>query len=170
MERSLPAIILILFITGLLSCSERQSPNNAISAEEANALLDNWHKAAATANAELFFGSMTQDAIYLGTDPAERWQRDELRQWSKKFFDRDKAWDFKPLNRELYFSADKETLWFEETLDTWMGTCRGSGVVIQEDEGLKIAHYNLAVLIENEKIQDFISLREQELTTDSIAN
>ena len=125
-------------------------------------MLDNWHKAAATADEDTFLGSMTKDGIYLGTDASERWLRDELKEWSAKYFERDSAWDFKPHSRNIYFSKDSKTAWFEEKLDTWMGECRGSGVVVQTNEGWKIKHYNLAVTISNDKIQDFIKLISKE--------
>ncbi len=121
-------------------------------------VLDNWHRAAATADAEAFFGAMAPDGIYLGTDATERWLRDELREWSKTYFDRGKAWDFTPSDRQLYFSEDGRTAWFEEKLATWMGPCRGSGVLTKGPEGWKISHYNLAVLVPNDKIQGVIEL------------
>ncbi|MCB9296923.1 MAG: nuclear transport factor 2 family protein [Lewinellaceae bacterium] len=123
-----------------------------------NGLLDNWHRAAATAHEEAFFGSMTADAIYLGTDASERWLRDELRDWAKAAFERDTAWAFTPHSRQLYFAQNGQTAWFEEKLDTWMGPCRGSGVLAKTADGWKIRHYNLAVLVPNEKIQAFIEL------------
>jgi hypothetical protein len=57
------------------------------------------------------------------------------------------------------FSADKKTAWFDENLATWMGGCRGSGVCELVNGDWKISYYNLTVLIENEKIQQFIKLR-----------
>lgn len=121
-------------------------------------LMDEWHRAAATADEEVFFGSMTKDGIYLGTDPSERWLRDELRQLAQKAFEREVAWAFTPKDRQWYFNGSKDVAWFEELLDTWMGTCRGSGVVVKTPEGWKIKHYNLAVTIANEQIQGFIEL------------
>jgi len=119
-------------------------------------LLDNWHKAAATADEALFFGSMTEDGIYIGTDASERWVRDELAAWSKKYFERESAWDFTPLERTIYLDRDKETAWFEESLDTWMGECRGSGVLVLQKEGWKIKHYHLSVTVPNDNINQFL--------------
>jgi hypothetical protein len=133
--------------------TERTQPE-----QEIHAFLDDWHQAAATADAEGFFGAMAEDAIYLGTDASERWLRDELREWAKEAFQGEVAWAFTPSERRLYFTSDKKTAWFEEKLDTWMGTCRGSGVVQQLDGAWKLKHYNLAVLIPNEKIEDFRKL------------
>jgi len=123
-------------------------------------LMDSWHNAAATADEDVFFGSMTQDCIYLGTDETEKWKRDELKEWSKEYFDRESAWSFTAFDREIYFTKDANTAWFDEKLNTWMGICRGSGVLIRTDEGWKLKHYNLAVTVPNEKINGFIELVE----------
>lgn len=127
--------------------------------EAIHQLLDQWHQAAATADAGAFFGKMTPDAVYLGTDASERWLRDELRKWAAFAFEREAAWAFHPYDRQLYFSADGQTAWFEEMLDTEnMGTCRGSGVLTLTEEGWKIRHYDLAVMVPNEKMADFRQL------------
>ena len=123
-----------------------------------NAFMDQWHLAAATADEDVFFGSMTKDGIYLGTDDSERWLRDELKTWAKFAFDREVAWDFKPHSREIYFSEDLKTAWFEEKLDTWMGPCRGSGVVTYNNGRWKIKHYNLAVTVPNDAVDEFKEL------------
>lgn len=128
---------------------------------ELNEIMDNWHQAAATADADAFFGTMTQDGIYLGTDPSERWLRDELRSWAGKAFEREVAWAFTPRDRVWYFNPSQDVAWFEELLDTWMGTCRGSGVMVKTAEGWKLKHYNLAVTIANEKIKGFIELTKE---------
>ena len=124
-------------------------------------LLDNWHKAAATADADTFFGSMAKHCIYLGTDASERWLRDELREWAKSAFEREVAWAFTPSDRHIYFSEDKQTAWFEELLDTWMGVCRGSGVLQQIDGEWKLVHYDLAIMVPNEKVEAFKELMKK---------
>lgn len=124
-----------------------------------NKMLNAWHLAAATADEDAFFGSMTPDGIYLGTDATERWLRDDMREWSKQYFEKETAWDFKPRDRQIYLSSDGQTAWFEELLDTWMGVCRGSGVLQKTDSGeWKIRHYNLAVTVPNDVINGFIEL------------
>lgn len=127
-------------------------------AKTIHSLMDNWHRAAATADEDTFFGSMAEDGIYLGTDATERWLRDDMREWSKEYFERESAWDFTAMERHVYFSEDGRTAWFEEELDTWMGICRGSGVLTLTNDGWKIRHYNLAVTVPNEVIEGFIEL------------
>jgi len=51
--------------------------------------------------------------------------------------------------------------WFDEDLNTWMRGCRGSGIMIKKKGEWKLVYYNLTVLIENEKIQKFIDLRDE---------
>jgi len=133
----------------------KETPN---AQKDINQLLDAWHAAAATADEDIFFGSMTADGIYIGTDATERWLRDELKEWSKEYFEGDSAWDFTPLNREVYLDADGEIAWFEESLDTWMGECRASGVLTQTKEGWKIKHYHLSVTIPNDNVDQFLPI------------
>ena len=121
-------------------------------------LMDDWHHAAAVADEDVFFGSMTADGIYLGTDDSERWLRDDMAEWADPYFQKETAWAFTAKDRELYFAEDGLTAWFEERLDTWMGPCRGSGVVRLTPEGWKIAHYNLAILVPNDKVDGFLEL------------
>jgi hypothetical protein len=147
-----------LFFCFLLGFSFLKIPAQE-SENQINKLLDNWHLAAAHADEETFFGSMTKDAHYIGTDEKEDWTRDEMRTWAKQFFDRDSAWDFKKKNRNIYLYENQKLAWFDETLDTWMGVCRGSGVVILTDGGWKIQHYVLSVAVPNDKIDAYLKLK-----------
>ncbi len=130
--------------------------------QEINDLMDAWHKAAAEADEDVFFDqTMTEDAIYLGTDASERWLRDELKEWSKKYFAKESAWSFTAKQRNIYFSNDGKTAWFEELLDTWMGDCRGSGVLEKTSMGWKLKHYDLSMLVPNDKVQTYLKLLKE---------
>lgn len=120
--------------------------------------IDNWHQAAAVADADAFFGAMAPNGIYIGTDASERWLRDELRSWAKNAFERESAWAFTASGRKVYYSADQRYAWWEELLDTWMGDCRGSGVAVWDNGRWQILHYHLSVTVPNDKIQGFINL------------
>jgi ketosteroid isomerase-like protein len=123
--------------------------------------LNDWHHAAAQANAEVFFNSIADDGIYIGTDATERWTKAEFIQFAKPYFDKGKAWDFKPYNRDLHVSKNGQYVWFSELLDTWMGVCRGSGILEYTPKGWKIHQYHLSVTVPNDLIRDFISLVDQ---------
>ena len=111
----------------------------------------------------LLFRSVSQSRydVFLGTAPGERWTKAEFMAFCKPYFDKGKAWDFKPSNRHWHFAADGKVAYFDEDLDTWMQGCRGSGVFVLEAGEWRLAYYNLTVLIENEKIKPFIELRKQ---------
>jgi hypothetical protein len=61
------------------------------------------------------------------------------------------------------YSENKKMAWFDEDLDTWMRGCRGSGIMVNKKGEWKLVYYNLTVLIENEKVQSFIKLRDEPL-------
>jgi len=125
---------------------------------DVNQFIDAWHLAATKADATTFFGSMADDAIYIGTDASERWTKTEFVAFAKPYFDRGKAWDFKPRDRDVHVTSDKQNVWFSELLDTWMGLCRGSGVLVRTPLGWKIQQYHLSVTVPNAIIKDFIAL------------
>lgn len=129
-----------------------------------NTRIDNWHLAAAKADFNAYFGAVNNDFVFLGTAPGERWTKKEFEAFCKPYFDEGKAWDFKATDRAWVFSKNKKIAWFDENLDTWMEGCRGSGIVVKEKGEWKIAYYNLTVLIENEKIEEFIDLRNAPIT------
>ncbi len=118
-----------------------------------DAMLTEWHQAATNAYADTYFGLMTDDSYFIGTDASERWNRSEFQSFAKGAFKEAPAWDFKLLERNIEMDEDKNRVWFDEKLDTWMGICRGSGVAVNTPEGWKIKHYVLSVTIPNDKVR-----------------
>ena len=150
-------VVVILSLSTLVSfLYAQQNQNNA--EVSLNKLIDQWHLDAAKPNFFRYFEVTTDDFIFLGTAPGERWNKTQFKQFAKPYFDAGKAWDFKPSNRNWVFSENQKIAWFDEDLATWMNSCRGSGVFVKEGKNWKLAYYNLTVLIENEKIQEFIKL------------
>jgi len=125
--------------------------------------LDDWHLAASEANYDGYFGQMDDSFIFLGTAPGERWDKKQFSDFSKPYFDKGKAWSFTASNRMWNFSKNGKMAWFDEDLDTWMRGCRGSGILLRKKGEWKLVYYNLTVLIENEKINAFIDLRDQKI-------
>lgn len=128
-----------------------------------NKFIDDWHLAASNADFNSYFNKMAENTIFIGTAPNERWTKSEFISFAKPYFDKGKAWDFKAKNRNWSFSTDNKTAWFDEDLTTWMEDCRGTGVVQFLNDEWKIVLYDLHVVIENEKIQEFIKLRKSEV-------
>ena len=81
--------------------------------------------------------------------------------FSKPYFDKGKAWDFETLERNIYVNSSGEFVWFDELLRTWMGTCRGSGVLEKIENSWKIKHYVLSVSIPNEDINRVITIKKK---------
>ncbi|HIB38063.1 nuclear transport factor 2 family protein [Mesonia sp.] len=145
-------VYLILFLSfGLWAQQEKK---------QVNILLESWHQAAAEANFENYFNLMTKDAVFIGTDASENWQLEDFKSFSKPYFDKDKAWTFHPLERNIYFSKNKKTAWFDELLETDLGICRGSGVLTLTKEGWKIQHYVLSIAIPNENVSKIKQLND----------
>ncbi len=126
-----------------------------------NLVLDNWHKAAAEANFDNYFGVFTKSAHYIGTDAGENWDVNSFKAYAKPFFDRGRAWSFTSLQRNIYFSADKKTAWFDELLNTQMKICRGSGVLIKEKGKWKIDHYVLSMTIPNDNTTEVVKIKSK---------
>ncbi len=129
--------------------------------EKIETVLDKWHKAAAEASFDNYFGLMTEEAVFIGTDATENWQLEAFKQFSKPYFDRGKAWSFEARERNIYLSPDSQLAWFDELLETWMGICRGSGVLTKTSGDWKIAHYVLSATIPNDDMDEVIQIKKE---------
>jgi SnoaL-like domain len=119
--------------------------------QQVGAVLDAWHHAAAAADESSYFSYFAARGVFMGTDATERWTVPQFQAWAKPHFAKHKAWNFTPKDRHIDFSADGQTAWFDEMLDTPnLGLCRGSGVLVRESGAWKIAQYNLSIPIPNE--------------------
>lgn len=151
------SITTCLFL-GLVAPAQADSKKSQV-----DTVLDDWHAAAAAADEDRYFSYFTRDAVFLGTDAGERWTRDEFRKFADPYFKKGKAWNFKPVSRHVSYSADGKTAWFDEALNTPnLGPARGSGVLVLETDGWKIAQYNLSVPIPNSIVKDVIKMIEAE--------
>jgi len=147
--------------------AEKESPatentgSQTVSKEEINKVLEEWHSAAAQANFEEYFGLMSGDGIFIGTDATENWENKEFREFAKPYFDKGKAWNFTTLERNIYVSENGETAWFDELLNTHMGICRGSGVLEKTQNAWKIKHYVLSIAIPNENVDEITQIKKE---------
>ncbi|MBE14902.1 MAG: nuclear transport factor 2 family protein [Dokdonia sp.] len=153
-------IILAYFLLAIPFLAQGQTTtSNKTAKAKIDQTLMAWHQAAADANFDAYFDKMTRDAVFLGTDATENWQNDAFRNFSKPYFDKGKAWSFTTLERNIYVSEDEQYAWFDEHLDTQMGICRGSGILVNEKGEWKIKHYVLSIAIPNENVKDVTALK-----------
>ena len=153
-------IVIVVIGLVLFGCKSSQPKNNLNVKSEINLILNDWHKAAGQANFNAYFDVLTEDAIYIGTDPTENWNKQEFIKFSKPYFDRGRAWNFTTLERNIYFSSDNKTVWFDELLNTQMKICRGSGVLVADEKGnWKIKHYVLSMTIPNDNTDEVIKIK-----------
>ncbi len=159
-------LIFTLFVIVLiLSCKESKeiinNKNETAIKEKANLIINNWHKAASEANYKNYFGAMDSLSVFIGTDASENWNKKEFSAFSKPYFDKGKAWNFTPLKRNIYISKNQKIVWFDELLKTWMGICRGSGVLEKQGEKWKIKHYVLSMTIPNDNVNQVFNINKE---------
>jgi ketosteroid isomerase-like protein len=124
-----------------------------------NETINTWHKAASDANFKTYFELMTENAVFIGTDANEYWNKQEFQNYAKPHFDKGKAWSFTALERHVYFDASGNTAWFDELLNTQMKICRGSGVLVKVGKQWKIKHYVLSMTIPNDSSKAVIAIK-----------
>ena len=146
--------LLILVVTACAPIKNMENQKNEI-----NSILDNWHKAAAEANYEKYFGAMSEKSIFIGTDATENWNKKQFQAFAKPYFDKGKAWNFKAIERNIYFSENGKVVWFDELLSTQMKICRGSGVLALENGQWKIKHYVLSMTVPNENVEEIVKIK-----------
>ena len=146
----------LLLVVGLFTASA-QSPRSE--EQKIAAILDAWHKAAAQAQFDAYFGLMTSDAIFIGTDAKENWNKTAFQAFVKPYFDRGKAWNFTAIDRHIFLDAKGKIAWFDELLSTQMKICRGSGVLEKVGKEWKIKHYVLSMTIPNENVDEVVKIK-----------
>lgn len=149
--------IFLLFVV-LVSC--KSTKDTVVSdKDQIDIVLDSWHKAAAEANYEAYFGFMAEDAVFIGTDATENWNKTAFQAYAKPHFDKGKAWSFTALERHIYFDETGKTAWFDELLNTQMKICRGSGVLVKTGKQWKIKQYVLSMTIPNDNSGEVIKAK-----------
>ena len=145
-----PAVIFLFLFTSLNYFSQ-----NTLKLDE---VLNNWHQAASDADFESYFALMTNESIFIGTAPGERWSKEAFMAFSKPYFDKGKAWDFKALERNIYLNDAGNFAWFDENLQTNRGTFRGSGILEKIGKEWTMHHYVLSVPIPNDDMNEVVKI------------
>ncbi len=122
-------------------------------------MLDSFNLAAANADYKQYFNFFTDDAIFIGTDATEYWNKKSFMIWAKPFFDQKQTWNFKSISRNIYFGKCSDIAWFDELLNTPMKICRGSGVVVKQNKQWKVQQYVLSATIPNSQMDAVIKMK-----------
>jgi ketosteroid isomerase-like protein len=158
--------MLLVACAGSASVPTPASPGAIVDRSAASAAiareLDDFHDAAAHADEARYFAHFSDDAVFLGTDATERWDAAAFHAFAHPHFAAGKAWSFHATRRAITVSADGRFGYFDEDLATEkLGPARGSGVVVLRDGGWKIAQYNLAIVVPNERFAELRALLER---------
>ena len=148
-------LITLLTVFGVFSIQNTEEEK-----KEIDSVINQWHKAASEANFDNYFGLMTDDAVFIGTDASENWNIKDFKAYSKPHFDKGKAWTFHTLERNIYVDKSNKIAWFDELLDTSFKICRGSGVLEKANGKWKIKHYVLSMTIPNETSDEVIAVKD----------
>lgn len=159
------ALVLLATLTPVLS-AQATPPTPPAETAATSAVLDAFHAAAAKADEEAYFALLAPNAVFLGTDATERWDKAAFRTFAHPYFANGTGWTYTPRNRHLGFSRDGRVAWFDEMLDNAnYGECRGSGVLEKGEGGWKIVQYNLSVPMPNDIAADLVArIREAKKT------
>lgn len=121
-------------------------------------VLDRLHVLASQANGAEYFSLFTEDAVFIGTDSAERWPMALFKPYAQARFDTGTGWTYRAAERNVYIAPCRTAAWFDERLQHARGEARGSGVLLLQDGEWKIAQYHLCVPIPNDLLQPFCQI------------
>ena len=150
--------LLAVVLPAVAGCATAAAPASDPAAE-AGRVLDELHAAAAAADGARYFSLFAPDAVFLGTDAKERWTVEEFRAYAEPFFAKGKGWTYVPRDRHLFLAEDGRTAWFDERVDNERyGELRGTGVLRLVEGSWRVAQYNLAFPVPNEKVPAFLEM------------
>lgn len=130
-------------------------------------VIDDFHDAAAHGDRDRYLGHLTDDAVFMGTDEWERWPKhpDFVNYVGSRFKD-GSGWNYRSVDRKIRVADSGDIAWFDEVVfSETNGRFRGTGVVVRESDGWKIAHYAMSFLVLNENWEDVIELTKKTRAT-----
>lgn len=157
MRQSIVLAAALVFLATLAPALPAQAPPPSETAA-VSAVLDSFHTAAARADEEAYFGLLAPNAVFLGTDATERWDKAAFQAFAHPYFAKGTAWTFTPRDRHVDLSRDGRFAWFDELLDSaTYGECRGTGALEKGEGGWKIVQYHLTIPMPNDLAKDFVA-------------
>ena len=119
--------------------------------EEAHRVVDDWHQSASVADRDRYLGHFAPDAVFLGTDPEERWDLSSFTAYVDTYFAPPyQGWTFEPSDRHVALGLNSEIAWFDEKLSSKKyGSVRGTGVLRRVGDSWKLSHYSMTLAVPN---------------------
>ncbi len=149
-----------LAAAGTASPAERTtySPSDALLIKDAHSTVDDWHQAAAAGDRDRYLGHFAPDAVYMGTDPSERWDLATFTAYVQEHFQPGAGWSYQPSNRHIMLGSGSTMAWFDEELESnGYGALRGTGVMRRDSDEWKIVHYSMVFTVPNEVRSEVIN-------------
>lgn len=146
-------VLALALLTGLIAAPARA----ATPEQQIAATLDALHAAAAKADGPAYFALYTPDAVFIGTDAAERWDISAFKAYASPFFAKGQGWTYVPRERHITIAPIdcRCVAWFDELLDSASyGTSRGTGTLVLTADGWKVSQYALTFPIPNDLAKD----------------
>lgn len=160
MKNIIQISIVLLLITVITTVGQTaKKDKNEKSRQQIITLLDEFNVAAANADFDKYFDFYAEDAIFIGTDATENWDKKSFMVWAKPFFDKKRTWNFKSIQRNIFFDKTGNVAWFDELLNTQMKICRGSGVLVKQNGKWKVSQYVLSMTIPNEQVDEIVKIK-----------
>ncbi|MDO6444896.1 nuclear transport factor 2 family protein [Colwellia sp. 1_MG-2023] len=149
--------VLLCFGIFIVATSAFAQPN--IEKTIVNQTLERFHQAAAEANYVRYFDLFAEQAVFLGTDGNERWTKEAFKQFVMPHFSKGNGWLYTKIQRNISLVKDKDIAFFDELLfNKNYGQCRGTGILIKENNTWKILQYNLSIPVPNEISEQIVGL------------
>lgn len=124
--------------------------------EQVNMLLNQLHESAVSADWATYFTLYHPDAIFIGTDATERWNMTQF----KAFATPTKGWRYDLQSRHLLQIGDV-VVFDEQLFSPAYGVSRGTGALINTENGWKIAQYHLSFPIPNAQAKRITTMIKQ---------
>ena len=159
----------------VLAPQETQAADTAVGPGARGAVdrvLNELHLAASAADAARYFALFAPDAVFLGTDPGERWTFEEFWAYARSNFEDGTGWTYEPRDRNVFLNDEESVAWFDEVLyNATYGICRGTGVLTRTGETWAISQYSLSIPVPNDLTRNVVNMiqaqgrENSELTT-----
>ncbi len=149
-------VTLLTVLFAAIACAQ-QPDAHAVAIE---AVLDDFHNAAANGDKDRYLKHLTDDAVFMGTDEMERWPKDpNFTDYVNARFQNGRGWEYRSVERHVSIGDDFDVAWFDEVVfSETNGRFRGTGVLVRESNAWKIAHYAMSFLIFNENWEEVIAI------------